>query len=128
MSDDYEIGSIGWLDMTVEDAPVLRDFYKAVAGWTTEEVDMGDYSDYVMQAPDSGTPVAGVCHARGSNADLPGGWLIYIMVADVEQAAAAAQANGGQVMVEPRGLAGGRFCVIKDPGGSVAGLYQARSA
>ena len=24
----------------------------------------------------------------------------------------------------PRGLAGGRFCVIEDPGGSVAALYQ----
>jgi large conductance mechanosensitive channel protein len=26
-------GSIGWLDLTVEDAPRLRDFYSAVVGW-----------------------------------------------------------------------------------------------
>jgi predicted enzyme related to lactoylglutathione lyase len=44
-------------------------------------------------------------------------------VADVEESAAACLADGGTVVVEPRGLAGGRFCVIKDPGGSVAGLY-----
>jgi hypothetical protein len=25
---------------------------------------------------------------------------------------------------EPSGLAGGRFCVIEDPGGSTAALYQ----
>jgi hypothetical protein len=24
--------------------------------------------------------IAGVCHARGSNADLAGGWLIYVTV------------------------------------------------
>lgn len=27
-------------------------------------------------------------------------------------------------VVEPRGLAGGRFCVIEDPGGATAALYQ----
>jgi predicted enzyme related to lactoylglutathione lyase len=85
---------------------------------------MGGYSDYVMKMPASGDGVAGVCHAKGSNADLPAGWLIYIIVEDVEASAAAVGANGGKVIVEPRGLAGGRFCVIEDPGGSIAGLYQ----
>lgn len=124
MSDASEVGKIGWIDMTVEDAPQVRDFYKAVVGWETEDVDMGDYSDYVMKAPSSGQGVSGVCHARGSNADLPSGWLIYIVVADVAASAAACTANGGKIVVEPRGLAGGQFCVIEDPGGSVAGLYQ----
>ena len=27
-------------------------------------------------------------------------------------------------VVEPRGLAGGQFCVIKDPSGATAALYQ----
>lgn len=124
MSDASEVGKIGWIDMTVEDAPQVRDFYKAVVGWQTEDVDMGGYSDYVMKAPSSGAGVSGVCHARGSNADLPSGWLIYIVVADVATSAAACTANGGKIVVEPRGLAGGQFCVIEDPGGSVAGLYQ----
>ena len=30
--------------------------------------------------------IAGVCHARGSNADLPGGWLIYVTVAGARSA------------------------------------------
>ena len=119
-----EIGRIGWIDMTVGDADGVRDFYKAVVGWETDDVSMGDYSDYVMKMPGSGDGVAGVCHARGTNADLPPGWLIYIVVEDVEQSAAACTANGGKIVVEPRGLAGGRFCVIEDPGGSVAALYQ----
>ena len=77
-----------------------------------------------MTMPGSGTPAAGICHARGSNAELPRQWMIYITVTDAEASAAACVENGGKVLVEPRGLAGGRFCVIEDPGGSVAALYQ----
>jgi len=85
---------------------------------------MGGYSDYVMKMPASGDGVAGVCHSRGSNADLPAGWLIYIVVADVKASVAACIENGGKIIVEPRGLAGGHFCIVEDPGGSIAALYQ----
>jgi len=118
------IGKIGWIDLTVEDASGLRDFYQKVVGWNVEDTSMGDYSDYTMVSPGDGDAVAGVCHARGSNADLPGGWLIYITVADVAASAAACVANGGKLVVEPRGLAGGTFCVIEDPSGATSALYQ----
>ena len=120
MSDSNAIGKIGWIDMTVEDAPAVRDFYEAVVGWTSTDVSMGDYSDYSMIMPETEDCVAGICHARGSNAELPAGWLIYITVADVDASAMACREHGGKLLVEPRGLAGGRFCVIEDPGGSVA--------
>ena len=122
MSDD--IGKIGWIDMSTEDAANVRDFYKVVVGLDSEDVSMGDYADYNMKMPATGEAVAGICHARGSNAELPGGWLIYFTVADVEASAAACTANGGRLVIEPRGLAGGRFCVVEDPGGSFAALYQ----
>lgn len=124
MSDNSQVGKIGWIDMTVDDADGLRDFYTSVVGWETEAVSMGDYSDYSMTLPASGEAVSGICHARGGNADLPGGWLIYITVADVEASAAACTANGGELLVAPKGLAGGRFCVIRDPSGATAALYQ----
>lgn len=124
MNDNNDVGKIGWIDTTVDDASGLRDFYKTVVGWETEDVSMGEYSDYVMKMPASGDGVTGICHARGSNADLPKGWLIYIVVADVDVSAAEAKRSGGKILIEPRGLAGGRFCVIEDPSGAVAGLYQ----
>jgi hypothetical protein len=71
MGENSEVGKIGWIDTTVDDAPDLRDFYKAVIGWETDEISMGDYSDYVMKMPSSGDGVSGICHALGSNADLP---------------------------------------------------------
>ena len=125
MSETNEPGHIGWIDMTVEDAERLRDFYAAVAGWRPENVSMGDYDDYNMTLPDSGTPAAGICHARGSNAGLPAQWLIYITVSDVDASAAACVEHGGKLLVEPKAMGGGRFAVIEDPGGAAAALYQA---
>ena len=116
-------GSIGWIDMSVDDATGIRDFYKAVVGWDHQAVSMGDYEDYAMTAS-SGDGVAGICHARGSNAALPRGWLIYITVEDVEQSAAACVEHGGEVIVPVRNAGGGRFCVIRDPAGATAALYQ----
>jgi len=119
-----DIGKIGWIDMTVDNAEDIRDFYATVVGLKPEDVGMGDYSDYNMTMPGTGEPVAGICHARGSNAELPAGWLVYFVVADVEASARACTDAGGKLVIEPRGLAGGRFCVIEDPNGAVAALYQ----
>lgn len=119
-----EVGKIGWIDMTVENAADTKDFYSSVVGLKPEDVSMGDYSDYNMTMPATGEPVAGVCHSRGSNADLPAGWLIYFVVENVEASAAACTDNGGSIVVPVRGLSGGQFCVIKDPNGAVAALYQ----
>jgi predicted enzyme related to lactoylglutathione lyase len=120
-----QTGKIGWVDMTVDDAAGLRDFYTEVVGLRPEPVSMGEYDDFNMTLPGSGEPVCGICHALGSNKDLPGGWLVYFVVEDVDASAAACEAQGGKVIVKPRGLAGGRFCVIEDPGGATAALYQA---
>ena len=79
MSENSKVGKIGWIDMTVDDAEGVRDFYKHVVGWGSE---------------------------------------------DVDASAAACTANGGEVLVKPRGLAGGRFCVIRDLSGATAALYQ----
>jgi predicted enzyme related to lactoylglutathione lyase len=120
-----QTGKVGWIDITVDDAAGLRDFYADVVGLAPEAVSMGEYDDFNMTLPASGEPVCGICHARGSNKDLPGGWLVYFVVDDVDASAAACAAKGGTVLVQPRGLAGGRFCVIEDPSGATAALYQA---
>ena len=125
MSDPAPIGSIGWIDLTVPDAAAVRDFYQAVVGWTVSPVKMGDYDDFCMNPPSTGQPVAGVCHARGENGDLPPQWLIYITVRDVDASAAKCVSLGGKVLAGPRNLAGqGRFCVIRDPAGAVAALFS----
>jgi uncharacterized protein len=126
MSDDATpppaIGRITWQDLTVPDATRVRDFYQAVAGWTAQPVSMDGYDDYAMFGPAGDTPVAGICHARSSNANLPPQWLVYITVADADAAASRAVELGGRVIDGPREMGGGRFAVIADPAGAVAAL------
>jgi len=117
-------GSIAWTDLTVANATEVRDFYRAVVGWTVTEVDMGGYSDFCMNRPADGTTVAGVCHARGENADLPAVWLIYVTVPDLEASVAACLARGGTVVKPSFELGEGRAAIVRDPAGAALALYQ----
>ena len=64
-------GHVGWIDLTVADASSLRDFCHDVTGWEPAPVEMGGYRDFCMHPPGEPQPVAGICHARGQNADMP---------------------------------------------------------
>ena len=116
-------GTFLWHDLTVPDAEQVRDFYQAVVGWTAENVDMGGYSDFNMQVPDSGETVAGICHARGDNAALPPVWMVYLSVANIEESTAKVVELGGKLLTPIKGEPGsGAFCVIQDPAGAVVAL------
>ena len=122
MSSTPRPGTITWQDLTVPDAAAVRDFYAAVVGWQPEALSMGAYSDFVMNADGGG--VAGICHARGANAELPPVWLIYITVEDLDHSLDECQRRGGTLVAAPRSYGGGRYCVIKDPAGAICALYQ----
>jgi hypothetical protein len=120
------VGFISWHDLTVPNAGVVRDFYKAVAGWSSSGQDMGGYEDYNMLAP-SGECVAGVCHARGTNADLPAQWLMYITVDDVHASIEECRKLGGEIVAGPKKMGKASYCVIRDPAGAVCALYSEAS-
>lgn len=120
-----EVGSIGWIDLTVPDAEAIRDFYGGVVGWQHQSLDMGGYSDFVMNDP-SGKPVVGVCHARSGNAYLPPQWLVYFVVADLDASLAKVVERGGKKIGEVRQMGPqDRYCAIQDPAGAFCVLYQA---
>jgi predicted enzyme related to lactoylglutathione lyase len=119
------IGAIMWVDQTSPNAPELLEFYKQVVGWTVTPVAMGDYDDWCVNEPATGKAVAGICNARGVNADLPPGWIVYVTVDDVDAAAERAVALGGEVLRPPSPpSSSARYCIVRDPGGSVVALYQ----
>ena len=120
-----ETGSIIWTDLTIGNAEKVKDFYSGVIGWKSEPVSMGEYNDFSMNSPETGRTIAGICHSRGVNADLPPQWLIYFAVKDVDESAALCIKNGGKVIAAPRDMGKiGRYCVIQDPAGAVAALFS----
>lgn len=123
------IGRIRWLDLTVANASSARDFYRQVIGWSVEDVEMREgearYADFTMLGAD-GTPVAGVCHARGVNVGLPPVWMIYLPVGDLAESVHRVEDEGGTVIKAMRGRQGEYLhAVIQDPVGACLALTQA---
>jgi predicted enzyme related to lactoylglutathione lyase len=115
-----KIGKVVWTDLTVPDAAALAEFYHAVAGWEprAEAKECGDFN---MLLPGTQTPAAGVCYARGANANIPPQWMIYVPVKDLTASIRACEQRGGQVVcrLSFNGV------VIRDPAGAVMAIMQA---
>lgn len=116
------VGKVGWIDNTAENAGDLRKFYEAVIGWESEPVPVEDHEDFNMTV--NGEPQAGICHRVGVNADVPPGWMVYFVVADLDASLQAVVAQGGSVIADRREGSGPGFAYIKDPGGAVCALFQ----
>jgi predicted enzyme related to lactoylglutathione lyase len=85
---------------------------------------MGQYNDFNLIPPGTELPVAGICHAKGMNAELPSQWLLYVIVEDADASAARCEKLGGKILVAPKDMGGGgRFSVIQDPAGATLALF-----
>jgi len=115
--DQPKIGAIFWQDLRGDNADEVRDFYSQDVAWMHTDQDMVGCADYNMNDPESGETVAGICHAKGSNAGLPPQLLVYIVVAEVAQSIKKCLELDGQVVDGPHILDGSQFCVIQDPAG-----------
>lgn len=117
-------GTVGWIDLTVDDCETVRSFYESVVGWQTSPIKMGDYDDYCMLPAPGAEPVAGICHAKGVNAGLPAAWMIYITVADLQESLENCRRLGGEVLQQRAPDNHGQLAVIKDPSGATGTLLQ----
>lgn len=115
-----QLGEFVGLDISIPQATELRNFYQHLVGWKAEGLDMDSYTDYMMIPAQEETPVAGICHRRGINANLPAYWLPYVGVADLSNSMTICKSLGGKVIIEPQS----NYCVIQDPAGAYIALMQ----
>ncbi|MDK9699470.1 MAG: VOC family protein [bacterium] len=118
--EDSQPGSIVWHDLTVPNAEEVKNFYSAVIGWSARERD----GDFEMTLPETDKAVSGVCYARGTNANLPPQWLLYVTVPSVPVACEQCVKLGGTIVDGPRRLGNNMFCVLKDPAGAHIALIE----
>lgn len=113
-----------WHDLTVDNAEEVSDFYKQVVGWEKEGMSMGDYEDYIIKNPADNEVVAGICHAKGVNKDIPAQWLMYIVVENLDESLETCKKLGGKVLGEKRRMGEGYYCLIQDPAGAYVMLSE----
>ena len=120
----YRAGQILWRDLTVPDAPAIRDFYKEVIGWQHSDHPMGDYNDYNMLQAETGEVITGVINKRGVNAAIPSVWMLYVGVENVDASMRRCEELGGKVLVSPSIDVAYRYAIIQDPAGAIIGIMQ----
>jgi predicted enzyme related to lactoylglutathione lyase len=117
-------GKIMWHDLTVENAVQISDFYQQVTGWEKEGLSMGEYEDFLIKSPGDAEIVAGICHARGVNKDIPAQWLMYITVENLDESLERCKKLGGKVLGNKRKMGEGYYCLIQDPAGAYVMLSE----
>ena len=123
---ELKAGSFCWLELGTTDQNAAKKFYSNLFGWTADEIPMGPGMTYTMfrlAAKDVGGGYSLMKEQLDSH--VPPNWMLYIKVANADEAAAKAVKSGGQQIVPPSNIPNvGRFAVIQDPTGASISIFQ----
>ena len=123
----YAQGTPNWVDLQTTDHAAGKAFYAALFGWEYSDQPMPHGGAYSM-ALLGGELVAAIApqSAELAAAGAPPMWNTYIAVDSADDAAARAEAAGGQVAMPAFDVPGaGRMAFVLDPGGATVALWQA---
>ncbi|MEM7668728.1 MAG: VOC family protein [Pseudomonadota bacterium] len=117
-------GDIHWSELMTRDTAKARAYFEQTAGWTIEEMPMGDAEPPYLVCSANGQPVAGIMDMNAPEFDgIPPNWTTFIHVDDVDLACAQTTEAGGQVMRAPFDVpVAGRIAIVADPTGAVVAL------
>lgn len=73
----------------------------------------------------AGNAIAGICHSRGVNTDIPPQWIMYISVEDISESVERVKSLGGKLLKEHKAKDGSIvYVMIEDPAGAVFALAK----
>ena len=105
-----------YLELPAGDARRAAEFYRAVLGWKIEKRAEGDY----RFADEAANLIGRWIDGRASEP----GMVPYFSVERVADAVALAPAHGGEVVAAPRREGDVLVARLRDPAGSVVGVWQ----
>jgi predicted enzyme related to lactoylglutathione lyase len=129
-----EIGTVSWNELRTHKPAQARAFYAGVVGWTPKVVAQDDPSrsprpgekDYTIFATGD-NEVAGAETIEQGAADVRPGWMLYVQVSNVDEAAQRAVQLGGKIVRPPFDTPGNeRMVEIEDTEGNRFGLVSPR--
>lgn len=120
---DPDVGDFSWFELYTPNPERAWAFYEKLFGWEkTSAMDMGDMGTYQMFGRGRGIPSGGIMKPPPGT---PPAWMPYAMVKDAKAAAAAATANGGQIVTGPMEVPGGDWIAVgKDPQGAMFAVHS----
>ena len=113
------VGEFSWHELATHDQPAAFRFYEMLFGWTkTNAMDMGEMGTYQMYG--RGDVELGGMFNKPAEMPGPPAWTHYIMVDDINSAAEATKAGGGQILNGPMEVPGGDMIFqAMDPQGAM---------
>lgn len=113
-----------WYELVTRDQRTSGKFYRELFGWSTKEVDAGEFGTYTLFSED-GQDIAGMMDPTSETSGEQSFWHAYLAVESVDECAERAVSLGGSVLVPPHDVPDvGRVCAIVDPMGAVLHLMQ----
>lgn len=110
-------GVPAWIDLTTADPAGAADFYGELFGWTLA----GDDGDAYRLIVSEGRPLGGVLTSDARVA----GFGVYLRVSDMAAACAAAEADGGAVVMQPIPFGSlSQRALLVDPCGALVGAWE----
>jgi uncharacterized protein len=109
--------------LNTSDVDRAREFYEGTFGWRFEQVAAGDTPYWGIYNRDR---LNGGMMPLPSEGGVPAHWLVYFGTESVDDDAGRIGELGGQVMLAPMEVPGGRILVAADPQGAVFGLFSGR--
>ena len=97
-------------------------FYTELFGWASSPMEGGPEPYWALSL--AGRNIAGLMNMPAGASGAPSHWLVYFGSEDVEPDAGRIGELGGQVVVPPLEVPGGKIVVAQDPQGAVFGLFS----
>lgn len=113
-------GDFIWYELITNDADAAQNFYGALLGWTFQDSGQGDMDYRMFSAKGEGVGGFMALNSEMAAGGMRPCWLGYILVDDVDAAAAALKNAGGAIHREAWDIPGvGRVAFVADPQGAM---------
>jgi uncharacterized protein len=116
-------GALTLSQLNTVDPERALEFYSGLFGWRGESVEGGSMPYWGLYNNDR---LAGGLMQMSPDMGAPPHWLNYFGTESVDDAAGRIGELGGQILVPPMEVPGGRILVAQDPQGAVFGLLSGR--
>ena len=128
--DSHPPGSFCWLELATSDQAAAKSFYSSLFGWTPADSPLGPdavYTIFKLEGRDAAAAYTMFPEQRSHG--VPPNWMLYVSVANADDAVKRAKADGGTVLKDAFDVGeSGRMAVLQDPTGAVFSVWQANKS